>query len=301
MIAYNQIVSGRPATIAYLTADFEPADENNYVIMKVLFDDGDSTFLLSSNPARRRAAMLGVDVNGEAESAGWNRHRAKHQRPHVTPPVDDAAAEAAAWGRHRTKHQASYVTSPVDDGEAEASGWRRHRDKHSRTVHIGLPMSATLPAVKQLAVWGQAVNIIDTTEVPVRHLIETSLAGITQLGDAMPLMRAHKIVNGLMNKITAIRTAAFKKAFQAVHSKIGNVAIVGVSLDGWGVAILRADIISIRQAIQSGLASGLDNMEIARNVVGTMAMNGIDGATQYTRQRVVNLGGTSISKRGKTR
>ena len=43
----RQIVNGRPATVAYLTNAFEPADADTAQCIKVLFDDGDVVFLAS--------------------------------------------------------------------------------------------------------------------------------------------------------------------------------------------------------------------------------------------------------------
>jgi hypothetical protein len=42
----RQTVDGREATIAYMTADFEPADKDDAELIKVLFDDGDIAFLV---------------------------------------------------------------------------------------------------------------------------------------------------------------------------------------------------------------------------------------------------------------
>ena len=38
-------VSGRPATVAYVTSDMQPADKDKADFARVLFDDGDSAFL----------------------------------------------------------------------------------------------------------------------------------------------------------------------------------------------------------------------------------------------------------------
>lgn len=43
-------VSGRPATVAYITKDFEPADKKTAQLAKVIFDDGDVVFLNLEKP-----------------------------------------------------------------------------------------------------------------------------------------------------------------------------------------------------------------------------------------------------------
>jgi hypothetical protein len=44
------MVSGRPATVAYINRDFTPADKTNWELAKVLFDDGEMVFL-TNEPA----------------------------------------------------------------------------------------------------------------------------------------------------------------------------------------------------------------------------------------------------------
>jgi hypothetical protein len=50
------MVSGRPATVAYVLRDFTPADKTNWELAKVLFDDGEMV-LLANEPAPASAAF----------------------------------------------------------------------------------------------------------------------------------------------------------------------------------------------------------------------------------------------------
>jgi hypothetical protein len=46
------MVSGRPATVAYLTRDFQPADKDTWELAKVLFDDGEMVLLSAELPQK---------------------------------------------------------------------------------------------------------------------------------------------------------------------------------------------------------------------------------------------------------
>lgn len=64
----------------------------------------------------------------------------------------------------------------------------------------------------------------------------------------------------------------------------------GATLAEWASIISQNDIKRIDMAIRSGVVSGLDNTEIARKVVGSLQLRGIDGVTEVTRQEVARLG-----------
>jgi hypothetical protein len=44
----RQTVDGKPATVIYLTSDFQPADKQSATLIKLWFDDGDVVFLTPS-------------------------------------------------------------------------------------------------------------------------------------------------------------------------------------------------------------------------------------------------------------
>lgn len=43
-------ISGRPATVAYITDDFKPADKSSAQLAKIVFDDGNVVFLNLKKP-----------------------------------------------------------------------------------------------------------------------------------------------------------------------------------------------------------------------------------------------------------
>jgi len=147
----RQTINGRPATVAYMTADFVPADKDTAPYAKVLFDDGEMLLLASGN-------------------------------------ADDGAEEAAAWNRHRMQQQKPY----------------------------GQPPRKTL---------------------------------------------------------------------------------LGYSLARWAAFFAKTDIARIDNAIKTGLIAGLDNTEIARRVIGSIGLRGIDGVTEVTRRRIAELGRLALKER----
>lgn len=73
--------------------------------------------------------------------------------------------------------------------------------------------------------------------------------------------------------------------------------IHGTTLSGWASHIAGIDINHIDKAIRSGLIGGLDNTEIARRVVGSATLNGIDGTTAITRHHISQLARAEIKPR----
>ena len=47
----RQTLGGRPATVAYLTAEMEPADKEDAELIKVIYDDGERLWLVPKRVA----------------------------------------------------------------------------------------------------------------------------------------------------------------------------------------------------------------------------------------------------------
>ena len=76
--------------------------------------------------------------------------------------------------------------------------------------------------------------------------------------------------------------------------------ITGRSYAAHAARIARDDHNRIDKAIRVGLIGGLDSAEIARKVIGNANVNGNDGETEVTRQRVARLGLAAIRPRKKS-
>lgn len=172
----QQIIDGRPATVAYINGDFTPAGKSAPALVKVLFDDGEVVFLATGGG--------GADAESGDEAATFNRHRGQY-----------ISADERA---HRLETQ------------AESDAWLRHRAK----------------------------------QIPAKVL----------------------------------RTPT----------------VLGRSYAQWAKILLADDLSRIDNAIRIGLTEGFDNAEIARKVVGSISLNGVDGTTEITRQRIARLGYAAI-------
>lgn len=214
-----------------------------------------------------------------AEASAFNRHR-RHRRP---PPdtYTEGADEATAWAKHRMNHQVPLVI--VVEVPADI------------LPDTGATDVADIPVKLQLVAWAKAIMVLDASEILIRDLIERDLSGHT--GAAVSLragMQAIPIANRLVAKIKDIRYDAIKTAFRLLRTRLGDVKVLDHSLPVWAQTFAKNDIETIRSAITSALLDGLDNTEIARRVVGSMALNGVDGVTEYTRHKIAHLGRAAI-------
>lgn len=71
--------------------------------------------------------------------------------------------------------------------------------------------------------------------------------------------------------------------------------MAGFTIAEWASYFSKMDRERIDTALRSGLIAGLDNTEIARKVIGSLALNGIDGATEITRQEILRLARIAVS------
>ena len=63
----------------------------------------------------------------------------------------------------------------------------------------------------------------------------------------------------------------------------------GLTLAQWAAYFAKTDVARIDNAIRTGLIGGLDSSGIARKVVGSLGLNGVDGVTEITRQQIRQL------------
>lgn len=266
----SQTINGRKAVVAYFTDNFAPADRDNYDYAKVIFHDGEM-ILLSGDTA-------------PAHAEGFNKHRERHRRPY-TAPVDDGLEEARHYAKHRMKHQLPVSAATMTDLLPDDVS--------------GEPVTdiAAVPVKLQLVAWAKAIMVLDASEVIVRDVIERDLAGKTGSAAEYRPMKALAIVDKIVADIRVVREDAIKTAFRLLRDRLGDHAIFDTSLAKWAAYFAKLDIQAIDAAIRAGLINGDDNTEIARKVVGSMGLNGVDGVTEYTRHKLAHLGRAAIKDR----
>ena len=188
------------------------------------------------------------------------------------------------------RHKAAYLAEirarprkparPETIAKAEAASAHAKKHEQARLVRV----------------WTTAIGIIDRTEPRLRDLIERELldvAGIdhTRVGDAMAATK------DLMTRVGPIRLNAIKKAFRYVRDKLSDPKLMGRSLSEWAASISAADAHRIEMAIRSGLLSGFENTEVARQVVGSQRLAGVDGVTEITRRHISHLARQTLKRR----
>lgn len=96
-------------------------------------------------------------------------------------------------------------------------------------------------------------------------------------------------------------TAKLEASSERIRKKYAPaLKIHGVRLSAWARNIAAQDAERIHTAIGVGLTAGEDNTDIAHRVIGSRRMNGVNGATEVTRQHIIRLGKGLLHKR-KTR
>ena len=75
----------------------------------------------------------------------------------------------------------------------------------------------------------------------------------------------------------------------------------GFSFAQWAAYFAADDAVRIDGAVRGGVLSGLGGPEIARKVVGSANMNGIDGQTEITRRKIARPGVKAIKGHRKSR
>lgn len=256
----TQTINGRVATIAYMDANMQPVSADAATLVKVSFDDGEDIWLTAPGAP-----------NAETQAAGWNNHRARQREPY-RHFLDDAAR--------------------INMLSAQQADHLKSADQLARQIENLKATSAIPKDVKQqVAAWQDAIKVLDESEPAVRDAIERRLNGVERATNASVVLVAVKRVQ---DQVATIRLRAIKAAFRLVRTRLGNIKIKNLSLAAWARAIADEDRKATDAAITSAVAQRFDSATIARKVVGTLQLQGVDGATQYTRLKLAHLGRSAI-------
>jgi hypothetical protein len=75
--------------------------------------------------------------------------------------------------------------------------------------------------------------------------------------------------------------------------------IARLTVAQWAKYFAEKDRTLIDNAIRGGVIAGLESTEIARKVIGSLQLNGLDGATENTRQQIMKLARVAVARRKK--
>ena len=201
------LVSGKPATVAYVLRDMTPADAQTADYAKVLFDDGDSA-VLNMGDFRKQAPPVPVAATADTG-------------PNTGYPVLDLMIKRGSPLTRARYLSLNYAGLEIPDPlppEAEATMPPIFQD--GKETGTPMPQKDAPPPKKttrqQLGTYTDAINILDDSELPLRDIIERELA---PMHGRVRLTEVRAITARLMQKITKIRTEAFIRAFRHIRSK----------------------------------------------------------------------------------
>lgn len=110
----RQVIDGRPATVAYLTANFEPADADSAELVKVIFDDGETLMLTPADDTAADQAMMRTIQMTRHGATAMNKADASEDRirGHVDIPLsEEGRQEAYKLARKMRKNPPDYIVS----------------------------------------------------------------------------------------------------------------------------------------------------------------------------------------------
>ena len=334
----QQTINGRKATIAYINADFSPADKDAFKFAKILFDDGEMIFLAAPPPDPHADAYApwisdpddpdeSMISSGAAQAAARNvaasnpdlvdrsmdgpilkflqelhidilQYELDGKLPHwLTVEAKMAGRRVEIRAKHLAKHLAERAARPKSTKPPSSEAMARLTAayaiaKAKDPAFAAFAEPEEMPEKLQLVTWAKAIMVLDGSEIIIRDLIERDLAG----SQVMPIARILVVTAHLVRKVVQIREHAIKTAFRLLRDRLGDKPILDASFAAWAQALARDDAASITAAIQQGLGDGLDSTEIARKVVGTRGLNGVDGCTEFPRHKLAHIGRAAIKE-----
>lgn len=243
---------------------------------------------------------LSLEGNQARRSAIRAKYRPDRKRNPVKPDTMDRLKQAvetakehelrvSGWNAHRARHALATRSHEM------AVEWNAHRARH-RTP-LTLPEPTTPKEAEQLRAWGKAIRIIDGSEAMVRDLIERKLAPVTPPARFVSVSHANAAVTALSQKVQNLRAHTIKTAFRMLRRTLGDKRIKDLTLASWAKFLAASDATNIDMTLRSGLANRVEAPEIARRVVGSLALNGTDGITQITRTKIIHLARASLKSR----
>lgn len=192
----------------------------------------------------------------------------------------DAAIRHQIFLLRYSGHVRNRVTEVLNRTEEELA--RRIRDQLRNSQGLASPVEfrrlqallASLTAIRQKG-WKEATKLLlnDIEELAYREPIILQNIYTTPL----PVY-----VNTVLPSAEFLKSVALSKPFE------------GRLLKDWAATMESDDIRRMHAAVQAGMVAGEDHATIARRVVGTARLRGVDGATETTRRQVQSIIRTAV-------
>jgi hypothetical protein len=130
----------------------------------------------------------------------------------------------------------------------------------------------------------EAVNILDASEMSINSILAVSLPRGAANGKAN-----RKAAKTAAAKIAEVRTRSLQKAFIHIRDHV-TPSHRNLTMASWARNFRDDDAKRIEHAITAGITSGHDANEITHAIIGSLEMNGKEGVTEVTRQKLLTLG-----------
>lgn len=217
--------------------------------------------------------MFDIDLNDHSGGPNWLS-------------IKNTAKRAAIRAKHRAAWELAHSRQRKPVSESALARLQVALDKaeaHEKTRE-------GQRRLKVIGTFQQAIRIMDVSEVELRDLIEREAANFEGRKRLVWSIRA---INRLQSEVRHIRTEAIKAAFRHIRDNLSQVPRRDAV-----ARLIAEDVNHVDTLIRSGLQAGLSGSAIAQSVTGTMLLDGMDGATEMTRQKIARMG-LAIIKRGK--
>lgn len=172
------------------------------------------------------------------------------------------------------------MTTILDASEDELG--RRIRDRLRNSIGLTTPvewqrlksLQATLEAIRMKS-WDEANKFLSDEAVKLSYQEPIQFDSIVKT--VLPV-----VVETVMPSARFLKQIALSRPFE------------GRILKDWSKTMAADDIRRMHSAIQAGMVAGEDSATIARRVVGTSTLKGIDGMTEISRRQVQAITRTAV-------
>lgn len=192
----------------------------------------------------------------------------------------DAMIRHQIYVQRYSGHIRNRMTAILNSSEEELA--RRIRDKLRNMRGLKKPiewqrleaLQNTLASIRKES-WDEATKFLTEEMMQLSYQEPIQLEGIFKT--VLPVS-----VETVMPSARFLKEIALSRPFE------------GRILKDWAETMAADDIRRIHSAIQAGMVAGEDMATIARRVVGTGALNGVDGVTEITRRQVQTIVRTAV-------
>ena len=104
-----------------------------------------------------------------------------------------------------------------------------------------------------------------------------------------------KLMAGIVQTVVPVQLELALPAAELLRTIVTSRPFEGRTLKEWASSIAEEDLRRIENAIRVGMVAGESSAEIARRVVGTARLRGVDGVTEISRRAAASISRTVVN------